>query len=117
MHFKQNFVILVFALVLLAVFLYFRTNAEKPVIVTGTANPGRIMIYSFDGTDYKRSEIDTGYNLVWTVRTGDIYNKGKSVIVAGVGNSFLHSLLVARLLRMSSLQTDGRRMSLTQMWT
>lgn len=88
MHFKQNFVILVFALVLLAVFLYFRTNAEKPVIVTGTANPGRIMIYSFDGTDYKRSEIDTGYNLVWTVRTGDIYNKGKSVIVAGVGNSF-----------------------------
>jgi len=61
---------------------------ENLVIVTGTGNPGRILIYSYDGYGYKRTQIDTGYNLVWTVRIGDIYNKGKNVIVAGVGNSF-----------------------------
>jgi len=86
---KNNLLFIALALVVLSVFLYFASNtSEKTVIVAGTGNPGKIMIYSFDGTNYKRSEIDTGYNLVWTVKIGNIYNKGKNVIVAGVGNSF-----------------------------
>jgi len=86
---KNNLLFIALALVVLSVFLYFGSNtSEKTVIVTGTGNPGKILIYSFDGTNYKRSEVDTGYNLVWTVKIGDIYNKGKNVIVAGVGNSF-----------------------------
>ena len=86
---KNSLLYIALMLAILAVFLYFQTNSsEKTVIVAGTGNPGKILIYSFDGNSYKRSEIDTGYNLVWTVRVGDVYNKGKNVIVAGIGNSF-----------------------------
>jgi len=84
---QKKIFVLMLSLVVLVFFLYFQ-NIEKTVIVAGTANPGKIMIYSFDGNRYKSYEIDTGYNLVWTVRIGDIYNRGKNVIVAGVGNSF-----------------------------
>src|SRR3989344_1214424 len=89
---RNRYFILLFLLILFLVFLFqfFVASNEMEVIVTGTGNPGKIMIYAFDGpiSSYKRSEIDTGYNLVWTVRIGDVYNKGKNVIVAGVGNSF-----------------------------
>lgn len=86
---QRKILILLGALAILAAFLYLQSgSSERPVIVAGTANPGKILIYSFDGNNYKRSEIDSGYNLIWTVRIGDIYNKGKNVIVAGVGNSF-----------------------------
>ena len=64
------------------------TRGERTVIVTGGGNPGTISVYHFGHSGYERSEIDTGYNLVWTVRIGDVYNNGKNVIVAGVGNSF-----------------------------
>jgi hypothetical protein len=81
------FFTIIFLAIIAFVFLIIN-NPEKEVIVTGNGNPGKIMIYTFDGKSYKRSEIDTGYNLVWTVKVGDIYNRGKNVIVAGVGNSF-----------------------------
>src|SRR3990167_3038229 len=79
------------AVVLIAigfVFQLFVQPETKKVIITGTGNPGKILIYSFEKGDYARTQIDTGYNLVWTVKVGDIYNNGKNVIVAGVGNSF-----------------------------
>jgi len=75
-------------IVLASLMLLQSTGGEKTVIVTGGGNPGKVSIYHFDRANYERVEIDTGYNLVWTVRIGDIYNNGKNVIVAGVGNSF-----------------------------
>jgi len=86
---RKEILLVIIGIFALCIIVFFRSpNSEKAVVVAGTANPGKILIYYFDGTNYKRSEIDTDYNLIWTVKVGDIYNNGKNVIVAGVGNSF-----------------------------
>ena len=89
MHKISNLVVLFILISAIALILYFSQGTKQnDIIVTANGNPGMIYIYKFDGGNFVRTEINTGYNLVWTVRIGDIYNKGKNVIVAGIGNSF-----------------------------
>jgi len=84
-------VILIFLIICIFVLflILFPARKEKNnIIVTGISNPGKILIYSWNGYSFEREYIDTNYKFVHTVRIGDIYNNGKNVIVAGVGNSF-----------------------------
>jgi len=65
------------------------SSAGKPYVVAGSANPGEIILYKLgENTMTEQKRINTGYKFVFTVRVGDIYNTGKSTIIAGVGDSF-----------------------------
>ena len=66
----------------------YKSTSYLNKIVTGVSNPGRILIYEWNGNDFSRAVINVGYRFVWSVRIGDIYNDGKNVIVVGVGNGF-----------------------------
>jgi len=57
-------------------------------IVTGAGNPGKIIIYSWKDLGFTEKLIDTGFDLVHTVRIGDTDNDNKNEIIAGIGNSF-----------------------------
>src|SRR3989338_6473248 len=82
--------VLIASALILSSDLFFKSSSANPhfSIVTGSAYPGRVFIYNSAGGSFARTELDTGYNLVYTVRIGDIFNNGENEIVAGVGNSF-----------------------------
>lgn len=90
---KKKFLLifLIFALYLLTNF--FKINSSQKVVnkylVAGTGSPGEIYLYEIKNQSLKKIKtISTGYLFVHTVRIGDIYNNGKSYIIAGVSNSF-----------------------------
>lgn len=69
--------------------VFLRRAAAARYLVTASANPGTITLYARTGTDFTlKKTIDTGFQIVHTVRLGDIYNNGKTYIIAGVSNSF-----------------------------
>lgn len=64
-------------------------NSPNTYIVTGSANPGEIIVYKAEkDTLTEQKRVNTGYKFVFTVRIGDIYNTGENTIIAGVGDSF-----------------------------
>ncbi len=89
-------VVILIALLGAGLFWWDRSSSETlPVahkdtyVAVGTANPGEIILYKAEnGTLTEQKRMDTGYKFVFTVRIGDIYNKGGNTIIAGVGDSF-----------------------------
>jgi hypothetical protein len=82
---KLIFLIAIF-FVLFSILLFQKKEINN--IVVAISNSGKILIYSWNGKNFERDYIDVDYKFIHTVRIGDVYNKGKNVIVAGVGNSF-----------------------------
>jgi len=85
---KKLLLPLIILVILVMLFFKLREPEGKNVIVTGTGNPGKILVYKFEGVNIVRKQIDTGYKLVHTVKIGNVRNDGNQVIVAGVSNSF-----------------------------
>ncbi len=89
---RHTGLILLGSIVFLVAILGLRTLLVKPhdakYFVAGTGNPGTIYLYSATGKEYELTKkIPTDFAYVHTVRIGDIYNDGTTVIVAGVSNS------------------------------
>ncbi|MBI3413466.1 MAG: hypothetical protein HY051_05305 [Candidatus Aenigmarchaeota archaeon] len=89
-------IILLFLAIGLEISLLYKERAKAVVIDTpnrqailsGVSNPGRLIVYSFNGHGYDRDIIETGYTLVHTVIEGDARNDGKDRIYVGVSNSY-----------------------------
>jgi hypothetical protein len=82
--------LLLFLILATAVIFLRQKPKELRYIAEATGNPGEILLYVNSGQGYKLAKtIETGYQLVHTVRIGDIYNNGTKYIIAGVSNSFL----------------------------
>lgn len=82
--------LLLLALAAVAAILYSRRSPKEiHYLAVATGNPGNIYLYANQDKGYKLAKtIESGFQLVHTVRIGDIYNDGKKYIVAGVSNSF-----------------------------
>lgn len=86
---KSQILLLVIVIVFVFFFLYLNKGIGKnQMIVVGTGNPGKIILYQFTALGLEKKEINTSFKFVYTVRIGDIFNDGRNVIVAGVSNSF-----------------------------
>ncbi len=94
-HTQRTVVVLLFLIIAIGLSVILPDGSQPDLsdrmhktILSAASNPGRLIIYAFNGKDYDREVIDVGYTLVYTVVQGYARNDGKNRIYIGVSNDY-----------------------------